>query len=197
MQTEIEVKFLRANHEELRTKLQAMGAECVSPERLMRRKNFDYPDRRLDKEFNGWVRVRDEGGKTTLSYKQVNDRTLHGTKEVSVVVDNFDITCQFLEAIGLETKTYQETKRESWVFEGVQIELDEWPWAPPYIELEGPTEAAVKAVASKLGYELENGVHGSVEIVYQDVYDVTDSDINNIDTIVFGAVPEWLEAKRK
>ena len=163
----------------------------------MRRKNFDYPDLRLDKERNGWIRVRDEGDKVTLSYKQLNDRTLHGTKEINVTVDSFDATCDFLEEIGLEAKTFQETKRESWELGGVQIELDEWPWAPPYIELEGPDEETVSGVAEKLGFAMKDGVHGSVEIVYSDVFDVTDDEINSIATITFTDTPAWLEEKRR
>lgn len=197
MQTEIEVKFLNADHTALRAKLEELGATLKQPERLMRRKNLDFPDRRLDKELNGWIRVRDEGDKITLSYKQVNDRTLHGTKEVNVIVDDFDTTCQFLEAIGITVKTYQETKRESWLLDDVQIELDEWPWVPAYVELEGPNEAAVKQVAESLGFAMKDGVHGSVEIVYRDIYDVTDDEVNSMDTIVFGPVPEWLEKRRK
>src|SRR5690606_39780002 len=107
MHTEIEAKFLGVNHDAVRQKLKSAGAERVHSMRLMRRKNYDYPDLRLEKQFTGWVRVRDEGGKVTLAYKQLDDRTLTGTKEVSVVVSDFDDTCRFLEAIGLEVQSYQ------------------------------------------------------------------------------------------
>lgn len=196
MQTEIEVKFLNVDHDEIRAKLRELDAECVSPSRLMRRKNFDYPDGRLD-AVNGWVRVRDEADRTTLAYKQLNDRTLHGTKEVSVEVSDFEMTCAFLESIGLEQKAFQETKRESWVLDNVQIELDEWPWAPAYLELEAPTEDELDIMLTRLGLSMSQGVHGSVEVVYADVYDVTDDEINKIDEIKFGPVPDWLKKRLK
>ena len=79
---------MNIDHNEIREKLRACGAELVQPERLMTRKVFDYEDKRLEK-IGGWVRVRNEGDKTTMSYKQLNDRTLHGTKEATVVVDYF------------------------------------------------------------------------------------------------------------
>ena len=111
METEIEAKFLNIDPAQLRIKLQALGATQEHPEKLMKRKTFDDRDGRLNK-VGGWIRLRDEGGKITLSYKQLNDRTLYGTKEITVSVDNFDATCLLLEAVGFTQKSYQETKRE-------------------------------------------------------------------------------------
>lgn len=198
MKPEIEAKFLDVNHQELRKKLESLGAVCKQPMRLMRRKNYDFPDLRLDKERNAWARVRDEGDKVTMSYKQLNSRELDGTHEVNLTVDSFDAACSFLEAIGLESKTFQETKRESWHLPGFEIELDEWPWVKPYIEIEGPDESSLRELADKLGLDWGAVCHGSVEVVYRGEYDVTDEDVDYIPIIAFGApVPEVLESKRK
>ena len=163
----------------------------------MRRKNFDYPDGRLDKELNGWVRVRDEGDKITLSYKQLNSRDLHGTEEVSIEVDNFDSACQFLIAVGFDQKSYQETKRESWQLGGVSIELDEWPWIKPFVEMEGPTEASLKQVSESLSLDWRKALHGSVENAYQAEYDFSEAEIDAWPEIKFGTAPDWLEQRRK
>lgn len=197
MQTEIECKFLHVQFDEVRKKLLAAGAICDQPMRMMRRKTYDFPDSRLSKAYNGWVRVRDEGDKTTLSYKQLDDRSLHGTKEVTVIVDDFKVTDSFLLAIGLQQKSYQETKRESWHLGDVQIELDEWPWIKPTLEIEGPSEATVRLVAGKLGFQFEDALFGSVEVAYQAEYAVTDDEIDSWQEITFTAVPNWLEAKRR
>ena len=196
MQPEIEVKFLNVDHDALRSKLQELGAECVQPMRLMKRKNFDFADYKLNRDKNGWVRVRDEGDKVTMSYKQLNDRTLHGTHEVNVVVDSFENADAFLAQIGLEPKTYQETKRESWRLKDFEIELDEWPWARPYIEIEGPNEASLQEFAQQLGLDWAGALHGSVEVVYQAEYDATDEEIDAIERITFqDPVPDILKAK--
>jgi adenylate cyclase class 2 len=196
MKPEIEAKFLNVNHDELRPKLRSAGAACKASVRLMRRQNFDFPDLRLGK-MHGWARVRDEGDKVTLAYKQLNSRELDGTHEVSVTVDSFDNTCSFLESIGLEGKAFQETKRESWQLDNVEIELDEWPWIKSFVELEGPDEQSLKDVANKLGLDWADAVHGSVEIVYATEYDVTDQEVDSWESITFGPVPDWLEAKRR
>ncbi len=198
MKPEIEAKFLDADHDALRAKLKELGAECVQPMRVMKRQGFDFPDGRLRDKNNGWVRVRDEGDKITMSYKQLNNRELDGTHEVQVTVDDFESAGHFLQAIGMERNVYQVTKRESWKLGEIEIELDEWPWAKPYVEMEGPDEAGLKGLAAKLGLDWGKVCHGSVEIVYRGEYDVTDEDIYSIPTINFDdPVPGWLEERRR
>jgi adenylate cyclase, class 2 len=196
MHTEIEAKFLHIDHEAMRARLAELGAQCVAPKRLMRRKNYDTQDNALDHDKHAWVRVRDEGDKITMSYKQLNDRTLHGTKEVNLVIDSFEQADAFLRALGLEARSYQETKRESWVLDGIEIELDEWPWIDPYLEIEGKTEIEVRNMATKLGLSWDDALHGSVEIAYQDQYNATDEEIDNIPVIRFeDPVPAVLKVK--
>jgi adenylate cyclase class 2 len=198
MKPEIEVKFLDINHNELREKLSTLGAVCTKPERLMKRKNYDFSDGRLGKERNGWVRVRDEGDKITLSYKQLNNRELDGTHEVCLTVDSFEDADSFLKELGLEPNSHQVTKRESWRLNNFEIELDEWPWVKPYIEIEGPDEASLKDLAAKLDLDWSRACHGSVEVVYQAEFEATDQEIDDIPVIAFEEpVPDWLEARRK
>lgn len=194
METEIEAKFPNIDADALRLMLKEKGAELEHPEVLMRRKTFDDPNRRL-KKVGGWIRVRDEGNKVTLSYKQLNDRTLHGTKEITVVVDDFDKTCSFLEAIGMVAKSYQETKREKWNYKGVEVTIDTWPWVPMFVELEGPTEEVVREVAAGLGFDWINAMHGSVEPIYQMHYDFTEEEIDGWESITFIDPPDWLLTK--
>ena len=197
MDTEIEAKFLNIDPASLREKLRGAGAKLVYPERLMRRKNFDYADGRLEK-IGGWIRVRDEGGgKITLSYKELRDRTLRGTKEISLEVRDFDAICNFLLAVGLKNKSYQETRREKWMLGDVEITIDTWPWIPTFVELEASTEEEVKSSASKLGLDWAEALHGSVETAYQKYFDATEAEIDGWEKITFTPVPDWLEAKRR
>jgi adenylate cyclase class 2 len=197
MPTEIEAKFLDVSHEELRTRLRSLGANCTHPNRLTKRLTIDYPDQRLRKSKNGWVRLRDEGDKITLTYKQLNDRTLSGMGEVEVVVDDFKKTEAFLRTIGLVPYNYQETKRESWVLDGVEIDLDEWPWIAPFVEIEGPSEEAVWHVVQQLGLIKDEALFGSVEIAYVAEYDISEEEVDNWERITFTPIPDWLRAKAK
>jgi adenylate cyclase class 2 len=195
MKTEIEAKWLDIDLDDMRSRLKSIGAKLEAPERIMTRKIYDYPDQRLQK-VSGWVRLRDEGDKITLSYKQLNDRTVTGTKEVTVMVDDVDATSLFLEAVGLEVKSIQETKRESWKLGKVEIELDTWPWIPSLLEIEAPSEDELKHTAELLSLDYAKALHGSVETAYQAVYDVTEAEIDAITEAKFGDVPKWLADRR-
>lgn len=192
MQTEIEAKFTDIDKDKIREKLRVIGANLTHSERLMMRTNFDYPDGQ-----NAWVRVRDEGDKVTMTYKRIFDRTLHGTKEINLLVDDFARAVEFFKAIGLKSKSVQETKRESWLWNNCEITIDTWPWIPPFVEIEGSSEQEVRAAACALNFDWSRAMHGSVETVYQQHYDVSEEEIDNWPLITFIPVPEWLEKTRK
>lgn len=196
MKTEIEAKFLKIETDKLRVRLKTLGAKLMYPEREMKRKTFDYADERLRK-IGAWVRVRDEGeGKITLSYQRLEDRTLHGTKEITVDVSDFEATCNIRLACGFVQKSYQETKREKWLYKKSEITIDTWPWIPAFVEIESETEAEIKSTALELGFDWSLALHGSVENAYQAYYNVTDDEVDSWETITFTPVPEWLDIKR-
>lgn len=196
MKTEIEAKFLDIDINKLRTSLKSSGAKLITPERLMKRKILDFPDGTLNAK-GGWVRIRDEGNKITASYKQLSDRTLYGTKEVNLEIDNFEAASDFMSSLGLMEKSYQETKRESWELNGCEIEIDTWPWVPTYVEIESENEKDLRGVVDSLGLDWTKALHGSVEVVYQAYYDITESEINNLKNVTFDGIPDLLKSKRK
>lgn len=124
MNTEIEVKFVNTNHDEMRTKLRELGAVLEQPNRLMRRVIVHTPEMSAK---NAFLRVRDEGYRTTITYKQFDDDSVDGAKEHEVEVTSFDEAIDILSASGLVYDTYQESRRENWRINGVEIMLDEWP----------------------------------------------------------------------
>ena len=193
MQTEIEAKFTDIDVAATRAGLRRVGAELLQAETLMRRRVYEHP---TGKE-NDWFRVRDEGNRVTMSYKKLEDRTLHGTKEIVFVVPRFDDACQFLEAAHVRFVSYQETKRETWRLGGADITIDTWPWIPSVVEIEAESEEAVQLVASALGFTWAEALHGSIENVYQKYYKVTESEVGHWKEITFIPVPFWLEPKRR
>lgn len=190
MQPEIEATFIDIDKDNLREKLRAAGAKLIQSETLMKRTIFNLGEK-------AFVRVRDEGNKITLSYKQLDSLTLSGMKEVCLEVNDYDKAVEFVKACGFEAKAIQETYREEWELEGVEITIDTWPWIPSYSEIEGSSEENVKAIAEKLGFDMEDAHYGSACEIYQVYYDVTAHDINFCPEIKFTEVPEWLEKKRR
>jgi len=137
---EIEVKFLNIDIAAIEAKLKAIGAKKVF-NRLYRRKVYDYPDLRLN-QAGAWVRVRDEGDKVTLGFKQRKEagkdagKNDAGMDEVELTVGDFDKTAQFLEKIGLVQKFYEENRRIRWLKDDIEFDIDHWPMLKPYLEIE-------------------------------------------------------------
>lgn len=164
MNTEIEAKFLNINHDDMREKLKKLGATLDVPMRLMRR--VVVHSEGMTKK-DAFLRVRDEGYRTTVTYKQFDSDSIDGAKEYEVEVSNFDEMVNILSASGLSHDTYQESKRENWSLDGVEIMLDEWPWLNPYVEIEGASAEAVQELADKLGLDWSDAVFGGVASAYK------------------------------
>lgn len=169
MKTETEVKFIQIDVEHMRQKLHALGAECKQPMRLMTRVIIDYPDDRMQLK-DAFVRIRDEGDKTTVTYKQFISHSVDGAKEIEFAVDDFESAVKLFEQIGLSVRSFQESKRETWKLGDVEIVIDEWPWLRPYIEIEGDSEGALKQVADKLELDWNDAIFGDVMAAYRAQY---------------------------
>src|SRR5687768_14689113 len=111
MKNEIEAKFVNVNLDEIRKKLKDIGATLITPMRDMRRVTIDNA---ALKEKNAFVRVRDEGNKVTVTYKQFSELSLNGAKEIEIIVSDFDQAVALLAAAGLVYGSFQETRRETW-----------------------------------------------------------------------------------
>ena len=81
----------------------------------------------------------------------------------------------------MQIKSEQESKREVWELDGVEIMLDEWPWVPTYIEIEAGTEEKVKDVASKLGLNWSDAVFGAVTPVYATHYGISGPEFESLE----------------
>jgi adenylate cyclase class 2 len=195
MKTEIEAKFLNVNFDEIRQKLTELGAVCRQPMQLMRRVTFDTPEMA---EKHGFLRVRDEGHQITMTYKQFDEMSLTGAKEIEVTVSNYEDTIALVRAAGLNTKSLQEARRELWLLDNVEIMLDEWPWANPFMEIEASTEEGVKETASKLGLKWEDAVFGDLNQAFRVQYPhmAAGDAVYNLPEIKFDApLPEMLKTQ--
>ena len=191
MNNEIEAKYLDIDKAAIRKNLKAAGALLLDPEKKMRRTVFDTGP-------NSYARVRDEGDKIVLTYKNfIDEDDIMGCKEINLTVNDYDGAVKFLKACGLEAKAAQETLRETWRLDNVQITIDTWPWIPTYIEIEGNSEEEVWSVAEQLGLKKEDATFGAVDKIYQHYFGV-DMDIVNYQTpeINFEMTPpSWVKQK--
>lgn len=177
MKIEYEATFPNINKDEIRQRLKAAGAILVRPEFLQKRCTFNFP---VGHEVaGGWLRVRDEGDKITMTLKVVDGDKIHNQKEITLKVDDFAEAENLLVTMGCRKKSYQETKRELWVLDGVEITIDEWPFLEPCVEVEGQSEEVVKDVSEKIGFDYGQALFCCVTTLYQMKYGTSEEVINN------------------
>jgi adenylate cyclase class 2 len=171
MKTEYEATFLNVQKETVREKLKSVGATLIRAEYMQKRVNFDLQN--LGRDFYEWVRVRDEGDKITMAYKKIPPGAgIEDQKEIEFEVSDMEAATEFVKVLGARMTNYSETLRERWELDGVEIDIDTWPYLEPYIEIEGESEAKVRAVAETLGYEWGDAKFCGAGEIYQMVYGV-------------------------
>lgn len=154
MPIEHEAKILDIDPETAERLIIDKGGQKLG-EKFMRRYVYDI----VPGDQSKWIRLRDTGNETTLTVKEIVSDAIDGTHEIEVGVDDFDDTNALLGMLGFAPKSYQETKRISFILDGAQVEIDTWPRIPPYLEIESGSKDEVIRVAGLLGYT-ENDLTG-------------------------------------
>jgi adenylate cyclase class 2 len=184
MNIEYEATFPDIDKEEMRRTLEKAGATLARPEFLQKRVVFTFPEGH--EITGGWMRVRDEGNKITMSLKIVDGDKIENQKEICLTVDSFDQAELLLTTLGCKKKSYQETKRELWMLDDTEITIDEWPFLRPFLEIEGKSEETVKQATQKLGLDYTKALFGAVDIIYIHQYPhLTFDRINTTPLIIF------------
>ncbi|EKE18599.1 MAG: hypothetical protein ACD_9C00288G0008 [uncultured bacterium] len=182
MQIEYEATFPNIDKDEIRERLVKVGAKLIKPEFLQKRRNFKLPK---GNEIEGaWMRVRDEGDRITASLKIVNGNNIEDQKEICIEVDSFENTENLFLAMGCVKKAYQESRRELWKLDDVEVCIDEWPFLEPFVEIEGESEVAVRNVSEKLGFDYSKAIFGAVDQQYECKYGISKKIINNVIPVI-------------
>lgn len=177
---EYEARVLDIEKEKLEKKLEFLGAEKIADFNYKRRVyNFNPAS------DNKWIRLRTDGKNTTLTIKEIKNEAIDGTEETEIQVSDFEQTDAILNKLGYKAHTYQENKRTRYVLDGVEIDIDTWPYIPTYVEIEGKSTEDVKNMINKL--ELNNKEITSIDVqgVFKKFYKI---DIAKKKEVKFGEV---------
>lgn len=185
MKPEIEVKFLGVDIDDMREKLKAAGAHLEQPMRLMRRAIIE-PESVGSRD--AFLRLRDEGDKITMTFKEFGEVDKSDVKEIEISVSDFDTTLVMLNELGLHYRSFQESKRETWQLnDDVEVVIDEWPWLEPYVEIEGSSEDAIKQATTLLRFDWNDGVFGHVDFAYKHKFpNMTNRGVIDLKEVRFG-----------
>ena len=175
MTKEYEAKFLNIDVDSIKTKLKENGATKVHDPLKFYRLIFKRCEEKGDKP--GFVRIRDEGKKITMTTKIFNDKKFPEEREVTIN-ESFEKGCEFLRAIGIEEKSYQETMREKWSHDlAHEITFDIVPGLPIYMEIDCTSEANLNKLVALLDLDKSNMKYGSFDKTYTEYYDIPSDNI--------------------
>ena len=174
MNTEVEVRILNIDKDELISKLEKNNAKFIGDWHQIR---YVYDFKPINP--NKWIRLRTNGVDTTLTIKEVKDKTVEGTKELEITVSSLETTHQILEKLGYKRRSIQENKRIRYILNDVEIDIDTWPGLNTYVEFEGNSEELLKEVITLLGYDYKDAITDNAQDIYMSM-GYTQEDLNNL-----------------
>ena len=120
--------------------------------------------------FFKWIRLRQDGEIVEITIKYIYSNkanyNIDEVKEIEIKTDNFEMANKLIEEMGYYRKKLAEKKRDSYSYQGMDIEIDEWPLLEPYIEIEGSNIDKIYELANLLGYSKEQTRVMNTEDVY-------------------------------
>lgn len=140
-----------------------------------------------------WIRLRktiekkenkEVKEKTTLTIKHIlkdNKSNIQQMQETEIEVSSFEETNELLEKLGFSYRSYQEKKREKYILNKHEIDIDTWPKLLPYIEIEGKDKKDIEGMLNILGYSFNDTISCTVDEVYKKI----GLDINNMKELKF------------
>lgn len=156
MARELEAKFKVASLAAVRAALDSAGAEPLG-EQVEVNHMLDRPTDPLAGRDCA-LRVRERrlphGGvlPAQLTYKgPAQAARFKSREELEIHVDDAAGALEILKRIGFTETLVYEKRRESWRLNDCRVELDELPGLGCFVEIEGPSEAALDASAGLLG----------------------------------------------
>ena len=122
--------------------------------------------------------------KTTLTIKHIlknNESNIQQMQETEIEVSSFEETNELLEKLGFSYRSYQEKRREKYILNEHEIDIDTWPKLSPYIEIEGKDKDDIENILNILGYTFKDTISCTVDEIYKKI----GLDINNMKELKF------------
>lgn len=167
---EIEAKFYVSDLSKIEASLLELGAGLLQPRVLETNIRFDLPGGGLHSQGRVLRLRRDTEAKLTYKGGGVNEQGVLSRAEIEFVVGDFEKAKQLLEALGYHRLFYYEKYRTTYALHtsevSTHIMLDELPYGN-FVEVEGESVQAVRAVADSLGLKRDRAVPTSYHVLFE------------------------------
>lgn len=162
---EMEIKVLNINPIDIEKKLVDIGAHKIKNENQINM-IFDTRDKFLDKNFNGYARIRISKDliknidKTFLTVKKniISEKTRQNI-EHEMEINDSEKMIQILSDLGYELEHTGEKHRISYEHENILYEIDTWDketYPYPYMEVEVKNEEDIEKAIINLDLDRKN-----------------------------------------
>lgn len=180
---ETEAKFYVRDLKGLRSRLEALGAQCIQERVLEKNLRFDLPGAPLRAEGRVLRLRRDT--EVRLTYKSASEKKegVLSREEIEFIVEDFEKAKRFLEALGYQKLVYYEKYRTTYEFHPsenfIHIMLDELPYGD-FVEIEGETVESIRTVAGQLGLQWDRAIATSYNALFDRVRKNLNTDFQDL-----------------
>lgn len=189
---EYEVKILEIDPIIIRKKLISIGCKRIHESKMMKRTVFSL----CNANKNGFSRVRDEGGKVTITSKIYKDQDFPQETEVSIN-ETYESACKLIESLGLQKKSVQESIREKWSHPlAHEITIDNIPGIPTYMEIDCINEKNLNKLISLLEVDKKNMRTGGFDKQFEEYYGIPKKEFIEIPVISFRNITNEIKPRK-
>lgn len=167
---EIECRFLGIDKAALIQKLHALGA--IDKGEQLLDEVMIYDQELKWKEIHRFIRLRKYGDTIKIAYKNHINLGLDGCEEIEFGIDDMGKAELLFEKIGLRPYRRQQKLRHTFILGNATIDIDTWPKAPPYVEIEGDSKETLEVTAKALDLNWEEANFKNAAWVLENVYNI-------------------------
>jgi adenylate cyclase class 2 len=169
---ETEAKFYVRDLNRIKSRLEELNARLIQERVLERNIRFDLPGTPLRAEGRVLRLRRDITTKLTYKSASTNEQGVLSREEIEFEVEDFEKAKRFLEALGYQKLVYYEKYRTTYILQpsegSIHIMLDELPYGN-FVEIEGETVDAIRAIAEQLHLNWETAIPTSYHALFERV----------------------------
>jgi adenylate cyclase class 2 len=169
---ETEAKFYVRDLNRVKLRLEELNARLIQARVLERNIRLDLPGAPLRAEGRVLRLRRDTTTKLTYKNASTNEQGVLSREEIEFEVEDFEKAKRFLEALGYQKLVYYEKYRTTYALDpfeaSIHVMLDELPYGN-FVEIEGETVDAIRAIAGQLHLNWETAVPTSYHALFERV----------------------------
>jgi adenylate cyclase class 2 len=176
---ELELKYYVNDLNRLQERVISLGAECTQTRVQEINLRFDLPGYELSAAGKA-LRLRyDTEARLTFKGPSQSAEGVRLRQEIEFIADNYQAAREFLLALGYQVILVYEKFRTTYMFDNVQILLDELPYGN-FIEIEGVAPVKIREVSQYLGLNWEARISESYTVLFDRLRDQLNLNFNNL-----------------